>query len=152
MAAGGCLLACGLRASLIVRSAAASASPVAVLPAAFTPASASRTAAWSRVGVCRTVGLWLNATAPTRTSSGTSSRNVPAARRAATSRLGATSFASIEPERSVVITTVACSTGTATVTCGRASATIRPVAASPRATTGACRRQRGRRGETASMR
>ncbi len=121
----------GCRVVCTSRSAAFSASPVAVVPAASTVPSEAFTAAWSRVGLWRTVGSWLKAIAPTRTSVGTASRNVPAALRAATSRLGATSFASMEPERSVATTTVACSTGTASVRSGLATATTTPASASP---------------------
>ena len=67
------------------------ASPVAVLPAALTDCSASRTASWSRVGDCSTSAFWLKATAPTLTLSGIASRNVAAAFLAAASRLGETS-------------------------------------------------------------
>jgi hypothetical protein len=104
-------------------SAALIASPVAVLPAGWIDWIASLTASWSRVGDWRTSALWLNATAPTRTFSGIASRNVAAAFLAAASRVGATSVACIEPERSVTIITRACSVGTATVACGFATAT-----------------------------
>ena len=107
------------------------ASPVAVLPAALIDCSASRTASWSRVGDCSTSAFWLKATAPTRTLSGTASRNVPAAFLAAASRFGATSLASIEPERSVTMITRACSVGTAIVACGLASATSSAAIATP---------------------
>jgi hypothetical protein len=69
-------------------SAAVIASPVAVLPAALTDCSASRTASWSRVGDCSTSAFWLKATAPTLTLSGIASRNVAAAFLAAASRFG----------------------------------------------------------------
>ena len=114
----------------ISRSALWRASPVAVLPAAVTPRSADATASWSRVGLASTVGSWLKAIAPMRTSFGTASTNFSAALRAATRRLGATSLASIEPERSVATTTVACSTATARVVSGRATATISAASAS----------------------
>ncbi len=79
---------------------------------------------------------WLKAIAPTRKRSGTVSTKVCAALRAATSRDGTTSFASIDPDRSVTTTTVACSTGTAFVVCGLASARINAVTASAWSTTG----------------
>ena len=53
-----------------------------------------------------------------------------AARTAAARRLGETSVASIEPDVSVTIITVALRCGAATVRCGRASATIRVAIAS----------------------
>ena len=112
-------------------SAAVIASPVAVLPAALTDCSASRTASWSRVGDCSTSAFWLKATAPTLTLSGIASRNVAAAFLAAASRLGETSAESIEPERSVTIITRACSVGTAIVACGLASETSSAATATP---------------------
>ena len=51
----------------------------------------------------------------------------------------------------MAITIVACSTGTATVTCGRASATISAAQREREDGDGTCRRQRGRRGATASI-
>ena len=45
-------------------------------------------------------------------------------------------------------TIVACSAGTATLTCGRASAPISAAIASATKACGACRRQPGRRGTT----
>ena len=133
---------------LIVASAALIASPVAVVPAALTDCSASRTASWSRVGDCSTSARWLKAMAPTRTSSGISCRNVPAAFFAAARRVGATSVASIEPDRSVTIITRACSVGTATLACGLASATSSAASATPYPVTAAWRRQPARTGAT----
>ena len=50
----------------------------------------------------------------------------------------------IEPDRSVTITIVACRWGEATVRCGRASARISAVSATPSSSGGRCRRQPGR--------
>ena len=58
-------------------------------------------AARSVVGDCSTRGLLLSAMTPTLTFLGTPARKLFAARRAAMSRLGATSVACIEPETSV---------------------------------------------------
>ena len=107
------------------------ASPVAVVPAALTAWIASRTASWSRVGDCRTSAFWLKATAPTRTWSGHRVEEGAGGLLAAARRFGATSWASIEPERSVTIMTRACSVGTATVACGLASATSSAARAAP---------------------
>jgi hypothetical protein len=63
-------------------------------------------------------------TTPTRYFSGTSARNVFAAARAASSRVGSTSFAFIERDTSIASTTVASSRGTLTVACGRATPKI----------------------------
>jgi hypothetical protein len=79
----------------------------------------------------------LNASIPTLTCLGTLSMKRLAARRAATSRLGRTSVASIEPETSVTSMIWACSTGTATVRCGLAAATTRIAPASRNASSGA---------------
>ena len=68
--------------------------------------------------------------------------------RAATRRVGRTSVACIEPLTSVMSMIDARSTGTATVFCGRAAATIRIASASRKASIGACIRQRGRFGAT----
>ena len=68
--------------------------------------------------------------APTCTRFGTSARNTPAALRAADRRDGATSWAAIEPDWSKTSSTRAWSIGTATVTCGRVSATTSVTSAS----------------------
>jgi hypothetical protein len=73
----------------------------------------------------------LNATAPTFTRAGTRSRKRSAALVTAAHRLGATSVARIDPERSVARTTVACSAGTAIVASGRASAIASAASATP---------------------
>ncbi len=69
--------------------------------------------------------------------------NVFAARSAAASRVGWTSLACIEPEWSVTSITDASCTGTRTVVCGLASATIRAVAAARASTAGMWRRRSG---------
>ena len=63
-------------------------------------------------------------------------------------REGATSVACMEPEWSIASTMLACSAGTATLTCGRASAASSPASASKPSAGGRCRRQPGRRGST----
>jgi hypothetical protein len=90
----------------------------------------------------------LKAITPTLTPAGVPCTNFSAARRAATSREGLTSVASMEPETSVASMIAARSTGTATVFCGLAAATISTASASANAAMGACRRQPGRRGAT----
>ena len=103
-------------------SAAVSASPVAVPPSACRPSSAVLTVSRVVVGSsCCSTALEYP-TKPTSSSSGTSSRNDFAAPRAASSREGLTSSASIDPDRSVTNTTDAFSTGTSTSICGRANA------------------------------
>jgi hypothetical protein len=148
MAPGG-RLPSGRSCARSIASEAASASPVAVPPAGVMAVrSACRSVARSVVGLCTASARWLKTTPPTRTLSGTSSRKASPARRAATRREGVTSVASIEPERSMVSTIDACSAGTATLTCGRASAVMSPAIAMPASRKGACRRQPGRRGTT----
>ena len=105
-----------------MRTAACTASPVAVPPLDFSRCRAAFTATRSVVGDCRTVAVWLNAITPTFTCLGTPSTNVVADRRAAMRREGLTSWACIEPLTSVMRRIEACSTGTATVVCGRAAA------------------------------
>ncbi len=95
---------------------------------------------------------WLKVTVPTRSSSGTWSMKSSAARRAAASRVGSTSRASIEPEMSVVSITDARESGTDTVASGRARATASAVKAIAYSTIGAWRRQPGREGATESSR
>ena len=70
--------------------------------------------------------------------------NVLAARSAALSRVGWTSLASIEPERSSTSTTDASRTGTRPVTCGRAIATPSAAIDASASAIGMCRRQSGR--------
>ena len=57
-------------------------------------------------------------------------------------------MAIIDPEWSIASTIVACSAGTATLTCGRASAPISAAVARPASASGTCRRQPGRLGTT----
>ena len=85
---------------------------------------------------------------PTRASSGTSSMKPCAAERAASMRLGSTSRASIERDTSLTSTIEACSVGTATVACGRASASASAVSAARNSASGAWRRQDGTRGSS----
>ena len=120
---------------------------MAVPPSAVRPDKRERGPArgrWSAAGA--RARLSLNATAPTRSSSGASSRKRSAAERAASSRSGATSVAVIEREVSVTSTTEACSTGTATVVSGRASAITRPATESASRALGTWRRQRAAAG------
>ena len=77
----------------------------------------------SRVGGTIAIARALNETSPTRYFSGTSATNSRTARRAATSRVGGTSFDRIESETSIASTIVASSRGTETVACGRATPT-----------------------------
>ena len=85
--------------------------------------SAERTGSRSSVGSTTALVCEENATKPTSSLSGTRSRNVCAAERAASSRDGSTSFADIEPDSSVTSITEAFSTGTAAVASGFANAT-----------------------------
>jgi hypothetical protein len=82
-------------------------------------------------------------TKPTSSLSGTRSRKLSAAERAASSRDGSTSVADIEPDSSVTSTTDAFSTGTCMVACGRALATARLAAAAASRAAGSTRRSRG---------
>ena len=66
-----------------------------------------------------------------------------AALRVASRRVGATSSASIEPDRSTTSITEARSRGTAKVACGRASATASTAAASAMSAAGRWRRHAG---------
>ena len=70
---------------------------------------------------------WLKVTVPTRSSSGTWSTKSSAALRAAASRVGSTSRASMDPEMSVASITEARESGTETVASGRARATASAV-------------------------
>src|SRR3954468_20179739 len=130
------------------RSAAEIASPVAVPPLGERRLSAVAMSSRSGVGLCSTRGRPLNAMTPTLTPRGTPSTKFFAARRAATRRDGLTSIASIEPDTSVASMIAARSTGTATVFCGLAAATISTAGASASASSGAWLRPPGRRGAT----
>ena len=92
-------------------------------PAASSLSSSWRTSVRSVDATDSSRARWLKATAPTRRSFGTSSRNWLTALLAASKRFGLMSVAVIEREWSVASTTVACSIGTATTAWGRASAT-----------------------------
>ena len=96
------------------------------------------------VGAIAESGELENVTTPTRAVEGSWLMNVFAAFSAASRRLGWTSFASIEPERSSTSISDASRTGTRVVTCGRASAIASAETAASIATTGTCRRQSGR--------
>src|SRR4051812_33545047 len=124
------------------------ASPVAVPPLGVRRLSASSMSARSGVGLCSTRGRPLKAITPTLTPAGTPWTKWRGARRAATRREGLTSVASIEPDTSVASMIAARSTGTATVFCGLAAATISTASASANASIGAWRRHPGRRGAT----
>jgi len=110
------------------------------------PPSATRPSIWpstrgrSTVGDCSVRGVSEKAIAPTRSSSGTCSRNVRADAFAAVSRSGSTSSASIERDTSVTSTIVARSSGTATVVSGRAVATTSAASASRNSAGGRLRR------------
>src|SRR3954447_5129168 len=130
------------------RSAALIASPVAVPPLGDRRLSAVSMSSRAGVGLWSTRGRPLKAMIPMLTPRGTPLMNCRAARRAATRRDGLTSVASIDPETSVASMIDARSTGTATVFCGLAAATISTASARAKAAMGACRRQPGRRGAT----
>jgi hypothetical protein len=149
-AGGGCSSALPCDFGLLRRAVTpvAIASPLAVPPLGVIFAIASRASSRSVDGDARIVGVWLNAITPTFTRAGTLSRNARAACLAATSRLGFTSVACIEPETSVASRIDARSIGSAIVRCGRAAAAISTIIASRNARIGRCRRQRGRRGAT----
>ena len=126
------------------------ASPIAVLSASDRVWSRAMTAAWSVVGSARTAVVPEKVTTPTLKVSGSPSTNVAAAARAASSRFGATSVASIERETSIATMTVARSWGTRMSISGRAVATARVTRARTKAAAGACRRHPGRSGATES--
>ena len=98
-------------------------SPIAVPPATSSWRSASSMRPRSVVGSTTCSAREPNLISPSRKSSGTCLVSVRAASRAAVSRSGRTSLASIEPEVSVTMITVASSRLAATVRSGRASAT-----------------------------
>ena len=78
---------------------------------------------WSVVGGIATSASPAKRISPTFSRLGTRSRKVFIALCAATSRVGFTSFACIEPETSSTRTTVALSLAISVFTCGRASPT-----------------------------
>ena len=94
------------------------------------------TSARSSVGGTATTARVANETTPTWNFFGTSSRNVFAAIRAASRRVGWTSVAFIERETSMASTIVASSRGTVTVACGRATPTIMSARATSRTSGG----------------
>ena len=95
---------------------------------------------WSVVGGAITCTSPANVTIPTRYFGGIWSRNSPTADLAASSLVGLTSSASIEPELSIASTTVACSRCTVTFTCGRASPSAAAASASRKSAGGTQRR------------
>ena len=98
-------------------------SPIAVPPATLSWRSASSIRARSVVGSTTCSAREPNLISPSRKSSGTWRVSVRAASRAAVRRSGRTSLASIEPDVSVTMITVASSRLAATVRSGRAIAT-----------------------------
>ena len=102
--------------------AAFSASPIAVAPLTCSAPIVVFTRAWSVVGSASCCALEPKPITPIRNVSGTLSANVMPARRAASSRDGWTSVASIEPDVSNTRITVASRRSAATVRCGRAIA------------------------------
>ena len=101
---------------------------------------------WSATGAA--VGVRANASRPTWTVLGTPARKCLAARCEARSREGATSVACIELLTSSASMIAPSVTGSATLRCGRAAATIRIASAISKTSIGTCRRQRGCRGAT----
>ena len=93
---------------------------MAVPSRGVSPSMAARTAARSVVGATSVTGRVAKATRPTRTLAGKPSTKSWAAERAASSRVGATSSAFIEPEMSMARMTVASSRGVGTIIVGRA--------------------------------
>ncbi len=83
------------------------------------------------------MGFWLNSITPTRIAAGTLAMNCPAARSAAPRREGATSAEAIELLTSSTSITAPSVSGTATLCCGRAAATISAASATAKATIGA---------------
>ena len=102
---------------------------MAVPSPGFSVSSAETTSERSAVGATPTTARVANETTPTWNLSGTWSRNVLAATRAASSRFGSTSFAFIERETSMARTIVASSRFTLTVACGLATPTMRKTSA-----------------------
>ena len=90
----------------------------------------------SVVGDCSRTGDWLNAITPTDSEAGTLPANVPAARAAASRRLGATSLAAIELDTSVASMIDAWRTAHGELCAGRAAATTSAVSATSIATSG----------------
>jgi hypothetical protein len=128
------------------------ASPTAVPPPVCgTRASAALVSAWSLVGDWTTLGVQVNSSRPTCTAPGTFDRKRSDARCAARKRDGATSVACMELLTSSASITAPSVVGFATLRWGRAAATIRTAKASTNATIGRCRRHRGRRGATDSV-
>jgi hypothetical protein len=122
-------------------SASDSPSPIAVLPANLSESIATRTRALSVVGSTSCEAAVPKPTRPSRKSRGSLSASARPATLAAVSRSGWTSFASIDPDVSVTITTVACRCSAATVRSGRPSATSSAASASSASAAGRWRAQ-----------
>ena len=123
------------------------ASPIAVPSRGFRVSIASSSLAWSAVG--STSGLRAadaNDTIPTRIPAGSCFTNEWAAALAASSRVGATSVAFMEPETSMARMTVESSRGTARTIVGRASPITRNAMATRYSAAGTWRRHEGRFG------
>ena len=131
-----------------IRVARSTASPRAVPSPGRRSAIAAAASARSVVGGRATVARVPNETIPTRNFFGTCARNTVAAACAACSRVGATSFASIERDVSTASTTVASSLFTVTVAWGRATPTTRVASPTSRIARGRWRRRPGERSTT----
>jgi hypothetical protein len=94
----------------------------------------------SVVGAASTSGSELNATRPTLNCEGSRLRNACMALTAASSRVGSTSFARIEPETSTRKMTIPFCCGTLSDACGRARAADAQASASRRRASGSHRR------------
>ena len=123
-----------------------SASPMAVPSRAWRLSRADLSWPRSVVGLTSVTGSEAKATMPTRTFSGSWSMNDWADARAASSRVGETSVARMEPETSRVRMTVASSRGTGTIIVGRASPMSSAAMAARYRTGGRWRRHDGRFG------
>ena len=111
-------------------------SPIAVPPATASWRRASSICVRSVVGATTCSAREPNLISPSRKSSGTWRVSVRAASRAAVRRSGRTSLASIEPDVSVTMITVASSRLAATVRSGRAIATSSAASASSASSAG----------------
>ena len=130
------------------RTESATASPMAVPSPGLSVSSEVVTSARSCVGATPTAARVANDTTPTRNFSGTSSRNVFAATRAASRRVGSTSVAFIDRDTSSASTIVASSRGTLTVAWGRATPTIMNTSATSSVSGGRYRKRPGLRSTT----
>jgi hypothetical protein len=128
----------------------ASPSPIAVLPLYCSASIPDFTRALSVVGSTSCDGVVPKLTRPSRKSRGSLFASARAASLAAVMRSGATSFAFIEPDMSVTITTVAARCSAATVRSGRPSATSSDASASSASAAGMWRAQPARLATLAS--